>query len=541
MNHESVNVIVFSLSTALTEVVSLINKCTNSHPFLCVSTHKLYDLEEERILESVQHNVNFKCFADFLTDEEMSWCDSFVYENEEELSEEKSLSRYYDHIKEEKNKLVFNNICKQYQLIDKYLCARDLGIDKSVWLAAGFVSSFEQDQQPVNVDSFLCKQKKSRNPLFLYLRYFKMFLNSLKENYRNIFILETSVGNYIFLGSIVRIRPYLDCIDIQQIQKYFFAKLSDALLTMLSLLSNRRVIDIGAEVRNRAIKSYATKFGISTILSTFHEYSESFSEIAKHHNMDFALLQDGYLPENYSSKYLYYYSGVNKFYTWDRLSLGLFENQKLKAEVCPFLYIPQLPTIEKEHYEIKTMLVLTSGAGDWTALKNRSDEDQMVIVFTRIAEHFPEIQIIYRCHPLWAHPAHQGIDSIRRVDRYFNEKGIKNIKVSEESHTLSQQFIKTHILGFQHSSLERDLEAADLIFGEHSFTMIEGTQKGKLFAAVNVTKRRDFFINYSKLGFHHLTSFDDVVTFIKELRISPGRILEQHNEAVQRYNNEWHR
>jgi hypothetical protein len=537
MSRESVNVIVFSLSTPLDKVILLINNCTTSQPCLCVSTHKLYDLEENKILNSVLRSVYFKCFADFLTDEEMSWCDYCAYEIEnDKLSEEKNLLKYYDYIKKEKNKLVFNNICKKYNLLDKYLCAQDLGIDEFVWLRAGFISSLEQGQTQVNVDYSLFKPKKFKNPLSLYLRYSKTFLNSFKK----IFLIKTSVGNYIFLGSVIRIRPYLEGVDIQELKYNFIDIILAAVKTIISTRPFKLLTDIEVEAKKIIIKRYIKQNNISKILTTIHEYDKHFNSIAESVKIELVALQDGYLPENYSSKYLHYLA-VDKFYVWDRLSLGLFENQKLKAEICPFLYISPLPSIEKDRYEIKTILVLTSGAGDWTALKNRSDEDQMVILFARIAEHFPDTQIIYRCHPLWAHPAHQGIDSIKRVDRYFDEKGIKNIRVSEESNTLAKQFMKTQILGFQQSSLDRDLDAADLIFGEHSFTMIDGARKGKLFASVNVTKRRDFFHNYTKLGFPHLTSYDDIIFFINELRSSPQRLLAHYNEAVYRYNNEWYR
>ena len=541
MNQDNVNLILFSLSTKLSEVISLVNQCTNNFPFLFVSTHKLFDIEEKRILESVQRKVIFKCFADFLTDEEMSWCDSFAYdmEKKEYLSGKRSQSKYYECIKKEKNKLVFNNICKQYSPLDKYLCARDLGIDESAWISAGFVTFFAENKQQDNIGIPQLKRTKLKNPLF-YLQYLKKALNSFKRIFKNIYIFKTSVGNYIFWGSVVRIRPYLHGVDVQELRYNLFSLILAMLKAVLLNFSFNFLSGIKADAKKVIFKRWIKQYNILKILTTMHEYSDYSAEMAEYLKIELVALQDGYLPDNYSSKYLHYFA-CPKFYVWDRLSLGLFENQKLKAEICPFLYIPKLPEIEKDRYEVKNILVLTSGAGDWTALKNRSDEDQMIIVFTRIAEHFPDIHINYRCHPLWAHPAHQGINSIARVARYFNEKGLENIKESQESKNLSQEFMKTHILGFRQSSLDKDLETADLIFGEHSFTMIEGARKGKLFASVNVTKRRDFFHNYTKLGFHHLTSYDDIIFFINELRNSPKKLLEKYNAAVCRYNIKWHR
>jgi len=272
------------------------------------------------------------------------------------------------------------------------------------------------------------------------------------------------------------------------------------------------------------------------LLSSFHEYGPDYVTIAKDLRMDLIILQDGFLPENYSSKYLAYYFEIEKFWVWDKLSLGLFDNQGYNAEVCPFFSTPSLPPIEKSPYSVKTILVLTSGAGDWTALKNRSDEDQMVIAFKEIAERFPEIRIIYRCHPLWAHPEHQGINSIKRVDCYFREKGLTNIAVSGESFVQSEKFGKSGLLGISHSSLEQDLKEADMVFGEHSYSMIDAALKGKLFVSINLTNRRNFFHNYSKLGFPHLNSVQELISFIEDIQISSTRIIERYNKAVLRYN-----
>ena len=88
MNKTDINIVIFSQSTSFNQLISLIQDCHNSFPFLCVSTHRLYDLEEERILEPVQRQVCFTCFADFITDEEMAWCDTHAYEIESQENED---------------------------------------------------------------------------------------------------------------------------------------------------------------------------------------------------------------------------------------------------------------------------------------------------------------------------------------------------------------------------------------------------------------------------------------------------------------------
>lgn len=543
MKHNNVNVIVFSLNTNLSDLILLINQCNNNHPFLCLSTLKLFDLEEDYILKAVQHEILFRCFADFLTDDEMSQCDLNAYEIEQKecLPNERRQSRYYELIKKEKNTLVLNNIRKRYKLLKKYLCARDLGIDELVWITADFIFSQGSFQIESADDINISKKGKSIFDITTFLKPIKSIIGSFKKIFKNIHIFKTKFGNFIFFGSFVRIKPYLKGVEIQKIPYNINIVLFAIIKVLFSTSPFSTINEKITDIKKIIIERHIINNKLSALLTTLHEYQDSFSSFATSIKMNLSVLQDGYLPENYSSKYLFYYSSVDNFFVWDRLSLQLFQNQKMKASICPFLHIQQLPLIEKQLYNIKTILVLTSGAGDWTALKNRSDEDQMVIAFTRVAEHFPDIQIIYRCHPIWTHPEHQGINSIARVERYFKEKGFMNIKVSEESNMLSNEFMKTHVLGFKQSSLDRDLQKADIIFGEHSFTMIEGAMKGKLFASVNLTKRRDFFLNYSKLGFHHLTSYDDIINFINELKCKPAKLLSQHNAAVCRYNSEWHR
>ena len=369
---------------------------------------------------------------------------------------------------------------------------------------------------------------------------------------KGVYVLKLAEENYIFLGSIMRIRPHLDKnVDIKALKPGQMTKLLGLflILTKWLLLKMRmpsKILNCIVEsnlfnVERRIIRKYTTSHHVSVFLSSMHEYSVKHTKLANSMNVDLMIFQDGFLPENYSSKYLAFYFGVKEFWVWDRLSLGLFEKQNHMAKVSALLSVPKLPIITKDKYTVKTILVLTSGAGDWTALKNRSDEDLMIEAFVKVAKHFQYIQIIYRCHPLWAHSQHQGINSIIRVDQYFKELGLENIMVSSESLVQSQQFIKTSVLGVEPSSLDHDLSKADIVFGEHSFTMIDAALREKLFASVNLTKRREFFQSYSKLGFAHLTSTEEIISFIKKLQESPVQIVKAHNEAVQRYTTEWYR
>lgn len=538
MNRADFNIVVFSQSTPVSQIASLIQQCGNTLPFLCVSTHKLFDLEEAAISDCVQRPVRFACFGDFLTDEEMAWCDTHAYEIE---SIPATLEQYYRYIKVQKNKTTLKNIRREYRLAEKQLCAHDLGIAADVWLEEGFTNSVRQEQQTAEAPPGATAPPANRRRFSRLLKNFRRILRSLNWPLGKVFLLQTPFGNHIFLGSITRIQPHLDSVSIQRLQPGLIVRLVNLLLIFIPKRHSQFRKTILSHLQGKTISKHASAERVSTLLSTMHEYVAGYGELADSLNMDLVIVQDGFLPENYSSRYLAFYFGVREFWVWDRLSLGLFENQQFKAEVCPFLSVPKMPVIEEDQYSVENIVVLTSSAGDWTALKNRSDEDQMVIAFVKVAERFPDIQIIYRCHPLWAHPEHQGINSIHRVDRYLREKGLKNIVVSSESLVQSQQFIERRELGFPRSSLEQDLQRADLVFGEHSFTMIEAARRGKLFASVNLSNRRDFFHSYSKLGFPHLVSTGEIISFIDQLRVSPVQILERYNAAVNRYNTKWSR
>jgi hypothetical protein len=218
------------------------------------------------------------------------------------------------------------------------------------------------------------------------------------------------------------------------------------------------------------------------------------------------------------------------YYAWDKLGMQLFINQGLKVELIPIrkkLYLPNPMFKEK----IRKVLIVASGAGDWTALKNRSDDDRLVELFGEIAKIFPEIQFVFRCHPTWIHPEHQGINSIKRVAEYYKTLGIENIVVS--SNIPSSQ-ISNFQLSYSRTSLDEDLKDTDIVFGEHSVSMIDAAFQKIPFASVNVTGRRDFFCGMTELGFPHLESKEKVISFINN--ISSTQIQKKYCDAIKQYN-----
>ena len=212
------------------------------------------------------------------------------------------------------------------------------------------------------------------------------------------------------------------------------------------------------------------------------------------------------------------------------MSKEAFINSGLDVEIMPFRKILKLPYI-KDLPRLKKILVATSGSGDWTAQKNRSDEDVAVEMFVEIARNNPDIEIVYRCHPTWVHPEHNGVHSIKRVIEYFEYTGLKNIHVSAN---IPEEDLKDFCLSFNRSSLEEDMKESNLVFGEHSVSMLDAALCGIPFASYNFTKRRNLAEGISRFGFTNCTSVNEIQRLINEY--GSDKYLEHYNQAVDKYN-----
>ena len=208
----------------------------------------------------------------------------------------------------------------------------------------------------------------------------------------------------------------------------------------------------------------------------------------------------------------------------------MFKNMNLPVSIIPNrkkLYLPAPKFPEK----VKNVLVVASGSGDWTALKNRSDDDMLVYAFSQIAKKYPNINFIYRCHPTWIHPSNVGVNAINRVNEYYNWLNLPNLKISAN---IPNNSVSNFQLTFQRSSLEEDLKNADIVFGEHSISMIDAAFKKIPFASVNLSKRRNFYSDITDMGFWHCKSIEDIENVIDN--ISSLEEQEKILNAVKNYN-----
>ena len=106
---------------------------------------------------------------------------------------------------------------------------------------------------------------------------------------------------------------------------------------------------------------------------------------------------------------------------------------------------------------------------------------------------------------------------------YLKIKKIPNLHVSTN---IPKESLNNFILSFPRSSLESDLMNADLVFGEHSISMIDGCLKNIPFVSVNLTKRRNFLEGITKFGFPHCETVDSIQKIINKAHQLPyGDIL----------------
>ncbi|MBE5870538.1 MAG: hypothetical protein E7294_04675 [Lachnospiraceae bacterium] len=466
-----------------------------------VTTNSLFD-EEKDLIRGIFRNCSFICFGDVLTDAENEKCDLLAYKNTYTVQE------YYDEIKRIKNRRIIQKITKKYPEYEGFLICDDLGIYRNEWVKARFkdIELKYYYNHPTSTRRYLLKQKLKEIGIvrFGYDK-IRTLKKSIRQN-KSVNTIDCDVHSgewngrkYIFIGRLDRIGYRLDI--------------------NWTLNENEK---------NNINKGVFYKKDECTYLTTLHESSNNV--VPDESNYEVYYIQDGYLPPNYSSYYLKFKPRNVKYYVWDKLGLQLFKNQNIPAEIMPFRinkYIPETYFKDK----VRTILVATSGPGDWTAQKNRSDEDLLVKAFCTIAERHPEIQIIYRCHPTWIHPEHNGVNSINRVAELFKTRGLCNITLSTN---IPSNDTDNFRVSFPRQSLESDLKKADIVFGEHSVSMIDAAMQGIPFASVNLSKRRNLFCGITDCGFPHCTSIEEIERVLAEY--GTAEFSKKFADAVRNYN-----
>lgn len=480
------NLIVLTQNLMLESIEGIITEIDKNYPIVLLTSQCLFDNEKQFIEKKIGPFEEYT-FASFLSDYDMEYCD-----RESFVEERNDLKDYYSKIKRKKNEILINRILNIFEPVAKIILCDDLGIDLHIWVQAGF--------QKLLLKYYYYPEKNSDAPKGSKLEAIKRYAKA------PVFSTFYAGKKYVFYGSLNRIGYRMD-VEFKRDRKENWSFIFTA--------ASKKIF--GKAICRKNVEH----------ISTLHESTKwHFPNLT---NYKVGIIQDGYLPPNYSSFYLKFINPNEHYYAWDTLGMQVFRNQSIAVQMLPFrkkLYIPE-PAFRR----VKSVLCVASGAGDWTAMKNRSDEDMMIITFAKIAKRHPEIKFVYRCHPTWIHPTHQGVNSINRVAEYFAWLGLPNLVLSGNIPTTN---LDNFQLSFSRNSLDEDLKEADIVFGEHSVSMIDAAFKEIPFASVNMTGRRDFFCGMTALGFPHCESLDEIEAVIQGCE--DREFIDNYSKAIERYN-----
>lgn len=490
------NIIIISQNVKLPSLVKLKSILEGEKEITVLSTQFLFENERELIDTLFNVHCKYLTFADILTDKEREACDKDAFCPRKQGQD---VFAYYEDIKILKNQRIANRLLKDGTYKNKIIVCDDLGIYKPTWVEKGFI--------PVTCTYYFTPAIKSTN---FVLKNFKkitgLFLSPLRKIKKD-FNTQISIAykndvKYLFYGSLNRIGYRID-LNFQKAGKIENIKY---------ILNNWGIV-----WKNNTIR-----------LSSFHE---GYHTINDKEALNVKLIQDGYLPPNYSSNYLYFYGRHTEFYTWDKIGCNTFIYHHLPYRIMPVrkkLYLPN-PVFPKK---LKKILCAASGTGDWTAIKNRSDDDRLVWAIGKVAAMFPDVEFIYRCHPVWIHPMHSGVNSINRCAEYIDWLNLPNYKISCNIPAANQN--GKFVLSYKRSSFEEDLKNVDIVLGEHSVAMLDAGFKNILFASCNMTGHRNYFEDITNLGFPHCESIDGIVDLLKSLNTLEFR--ESYEQAIKNYN-----
>lgn len=490
------NIVVITQNVKLESLAKLREYIKSGSETVVFSTQLIFENEVPIIEEALQSKCTYVTFGDFMSDSDYEACDIMAYD-----ATFRNSSVYFEEIKRLKNRFVVTRLLKRYPCENKLIVCDDLGIEEDDWIPFDF--------KKVECEYYYNRPILSRNRLKVFVRKIKS-LHILLRNFYTTPIYRSFINGqeYRFYGSMNRIsyrlnETFVQCPkkeNIKYIRDFFF----------------------------RLFFHYVRKDDIIN-LSTLHEAGTWRFPVDNRYKLK--LIQDGYLPPNYSSKYLRYYERTAEFYTWDIEGSRTFKMHLLPHRVIPFrkkLYLPE-PIYPKE---VKKVLCVASGAGDWTAVKCRSDEDRMLQAFGKIARQFPKTQFVYRCHPVWINPDFQGVNSINRAADYINWLNLPNLKISSNIPNANEN--GKFRLSYKRSSFEEDLKDVDIVFGEHSISQIDAAFKKIIFCSVNVTGRRDLFSGITEMGFPHCESEEEIAQLLTNL--TTDTFKKNYEQAIDNYN-----
>lgn len=503
-------VIVISAHLKLQSLQKYVNEVKLCDKVVFVTSQQLYP-NEIIILSSIFGCIEIVCFADLMTDEEGEMCDSKCFEPflQSGRTDYKYMSDYFRSLTIMKNQLLVDKVEAKYHPSVKIVASDDLGIELKVWIERGYKKidcEYYFEENPPSSCGVLSKLFSKD-----ILKRIKAVARHYKINYpENVYVSTYRGKKMLFYGHPERVAYRMSVVFKKSKTEALRAWIVKILFFLFKININKDVVN----------------------LTSLHEYgNHSYFDIIDSPSFNNVLIQDGYLPSNDTTRYLYFYGKYSHYYSWDRLGNMLFDYYKLPVEIMPFRknYALPMPRFNK----VKKVLCVSSGAGDWTAIKNRSDDERVVVLLGELAKKYPEISFVLRCHPSWVSPAIQGVNSISRVVDYIQSLGVSNYVVSSNIPSITDsngEFVCSH----SRNSFEKDLQDVDLVLGVHSVAQIDAALKSIPFATVNLSGRRNLFKSISDLGFPYCEDFASVDRLINS--IENNDFQEKYTKAVFNYN-----
>lgn len=504
-------VIVFSTHLKVESLRNFVNETQDCDKVVFFTPQYVFE-NERKIIDPYFANTEYVCFADFMTDADGERCDLeafYPFRDEDRLSVSDSADYFHD-LTRMKNEILVRRICEKYNPNVKIILSDDLGIDLEVWQQMGFIQYNGEYYYTTETGTSIQKKPNIVYRAFRKL-YRKTFGKLLSDFPRQLFVARYNGKKIVFHGCLDRAGYRIGLQfkkNIYESCKYWF-------------------------VKHYYVKHRVVLWQKDTIhMSTLHEYSSgAYLDMIDAPQCANYLFQDGLLPGNDCCRYLFFYGRHTKFWTWDKLGDKLFEYHAIPSEIFPFRR--NYPVPKPSFKSIKKVLCVSSGAGDWTAIKNRSDEDKTAVAIVEIAKRYPQIEFVYRCHPTWISPVCQGVNSIQRLVEYFDSTGLKNITLSSNIPSYYDKF-GNKIASQKRSSLSEDLQSADFVFGVHSISMIDAALQNIPFASINMSGRRNLFQSISELGFPHCESVEEIACVLDSVLTLDFQ--KQYLQAVENYN-----
>lgn len=517
------NVLLFSISTPDSLLLSSIKKLLAINKKLLLLTPHLPFHNEKLFIESqTSGDLFWYTFEDFLSQAEMIRCDELADDTiiAKYGTRDRTIDLYYETIKDLKNQAIINNLLAQFNVEACYLLAHDLGISFKAWAQRGCI-----DLSP----------PAQHKPPGIITKFARIFGNKFSRlGKRSISAISVSGTTYLFVGNLNRVSKSFDSkevliIDLNPLQYYGLA--------FVLIVSRSKRLNLFLTLARKVFKYLTSQISSepSAFLTSVHTYTNHIASSANNLNCNLYCLQDGLVPANYSSRLYKYFSNIQSFFAWDSVSLDFFIQQGIPSLIWEgyskrLLPVPSEPQLEKSNI----VLYLASGAGDWTALKNRSDEDNGFLAFYDLASRHPDLQFVFRPHPVWVHPSHQGHNSIQRLLDFIAQSPLANFCISVPTQNVITNIADTHNVDTS-LSLTTLIENSAIVIGDHSDLLITCAQAGKYIASLNVAKRQSFFCGYSNVGLPLFSSSHDLSAFISGICVSKAS-RESYLVGINKYN-----